>query len=69
MSIYSTKLTYYKENLEDLWSATEDAGLEANSGRLMCHHIESQTFMAKHKVYFQYAGIKIPLNTALDIML
>jgi hypothetical protein len=40
MSIYSTKLKYYKENLEDLLSATEDAGLEANSGKFMCHHIE-----------------------------
>lgn len=40
MLIYSTKLKYYKENLEDLWSAIEDAGLEANSGKFVCHHIE-----------------------------
>jgi len=35
-----TKLKYCKENLKDLQSATEDSGLEENSGKFMCHHME-----------------------------
>lgn len=57
-----TKLKYCKENLEDLQSATEDSGLEENSGKFMCHHMESQPFMAEHTVYLQYAGIKNTLK-------
>jgi len=62
MLIYSTKLKYCKENLEDLRSATDESGLEANSGKFMCHHIESQPFMAEPTVYLQYAGIKSTLK-------
>jgi hypothetical protein len=40
MLIYSTKYKQYRENLEDLWSATKDAGLEANSEKFMCYHTE-----------------------------
>ena len=49
MLIYSTKLKYYRENLEDLRPAIEDSGLEANSGKFMCW--ESQPFMAVRYTY------------------